>query len=118
MTEIEPEFQRSPREWKAEEVETYVSADAATLHASQLRVWSSAFEFIVAIGQVEAGLHPTEPPKMKQVGTLYMSPAVAKNLTVLLFSKLAEYEQKFGPIPGAKIETAPPGGNFPSEGQT
>jgi hypothetical protein len=78
------------------DLETYRAEDAVRLYAGSVRIISSFFEFILVLGQLDVGVKG--PGRIREVGSLYLSPQHAKAVSVLLNEKIAEYEGTYGRI--------------------
>lgn len=91
--------EQPPESVSFENIEVYRDPNAVNLYASTARVLSSPFEFLIALGQIEPGIGPKLNPRLKEIGTLYLTPTHAKALTMILMRKVAEYEIEYGRIP-------------------
>jgi hypothetical protein len=85
----------------AAELATVHDSDAPRIYAGTMQVLSSFFEFVLILGQLEAGLRLGEggtQPRIREVGQIYLSPQHAKAVAQVLAQKVNEYEAQYGHI--------------------
>ena len=84
--------QKSPPQPKliqGRELEFVSDPNAPAIYTDSVRVLSSLFDFTILLNRLELG--PKGEPRMKQVGTLYMSPQHARAFVAVLAMKLEEW---------------------------
>jgi hypothetical protein len=89
--------------FKASGLETYRAPDMVNLYTTSTRVWASPFEFLLAFGQLDAGITPDKPARTREVATVSMSPQHAKAVLILLAGRMRAWEKQYGEIPPAQV---------------
>lgn len=95
-------------------------ADDAVIYTNSIEVGYSLFDFMFVLGRQTA--REGNEVTVRQTSRVMLSPQHAKVFLGLLINKVAEYEEKFGTIPGAPgdlltIELGPPPSQSDDESQ-
>ena len=85
--------------------EVIVSPDYFSVYANDIQVQTSPWDMRFIFGEI---LEPATPEKtvvtVKQLGSLRISPQLAKRLVGMMAGQLMAYEKRFGEIPETETE--------------